>query len=91
MKFPAFIFATILSAGINVEPIQNSIISLGDTIKFFAAPIAFVVLVIAGIAVMTGQQGRQWAKPTMLFVVIGMAVVIFASEIVNMIQSSLVQ
>lgn len=77
-----------MAATPSVDNLKTSITDIGDIIAGFASPIFTIVLIVAGIAMMTGQQGRQWAKPTMLFGGIGYVVVTFAATIVSSFETS---
>lgn len=68
--------------------VTSGIDSFRTILQGFGEPICIIVMVIAGIALMGGQQGRQWAKPTMLFAAIGYAIVKFAPDIVKLLTSS---
>lgn len=90
MNLAALYGANYYSTNVNVQPVVDTINNFGDLMKGFAAPICILVFIVSGIALMTGQQGRQWAKPTMLYAGIGLIICILAGNIVAGIQSSFV-
>lgn len=84
------IYTMILHSGVNVSGITSSILNVGDVLKGFAVPVCTIVLIVSGLALMAGQQGRQWAKPTMLFAGIGLLIVVFAANIVESLNASFI-
>lgn len=78
------------SSGIKVDKVTQTIDSMSGALKNVASPIACLMVVISGIALMTGQQGRQWAKPTMLYTAIGFMVVLLSSNIIESLQASFI-
>lgn len=78
----------VFAGGINVEPIKGGINEFGEVLKGFAVPICILVVIISGLATMTGQQGRQWAKPTMLWAGIGLVVTLFSANVVESLNTS---
>lgn len=80
-------FQTVFAAP-NIQPINDTLNTFGSTLQGFAVPVCGLVFIVSGLAMMTGQQGRSWAKPTMLFAAVGYLIVAFAPDIVDMIASS---
>lgn len=81
-------FKTVFAAPSEIQPISNSIDNVATILQGFAFPICALAFVVAGLAMMGGQQGRQWAKNTMLFGAIGYLIVAFAPTIVGVIAAS---
>lgn len=81
-------YAATVYTSLNVEPIKGSINGVAEVLKGFALPICTIVFVVCGLAMMTGQQGRQWAKSTMLFAAVGMMIALFASALATALQTS---
>ena len=84
------LLSRITAANVNVQPIVDTINNMSEMLKSFASPICVLVFVVSGIALMTGQQGRQWAKPTMLFAAVGLLICILAGNLVEGLSSSLI-
>lgn len=75
-------------ADASVDKVVSSIDAFREIMQKFAAPACGIAFVTAGLSLMGGQQGRQWAKPTMLFAAIGYAVCAFAPTIVDFLADS---
>lgn len=89
LLFSLWVSATpVLAEALNVTPIKESIGSFGAILQGFASPICIIMFIVSGLAMMTGQQGRQWAKPAMLWAGIGLMVTTFAPNIVDSLYSS---
>lgn len=79
----------VCAATVNTDPIVNSIKEFGEILRNFASPVMFVLIIIGGLGMIGGgQQGRQWAKLTLLFGGIGFVVVMFAPTILSLIESA---
>lgn len=85
MAIPVFATGTV-----NVTGIHTSILGFGNVLKGFAKPICIFMVIISGLALMTGQQGRQWAKPSMFWAAVGLVVTTFAATLVDSLNTSLV-
>lgn len=85
---PIAVFAEDGGPEIQISNIETGIQSMTKSIASFASPICVLVFVVAGLAMMSGQQGRQWAKTTVLFAAIGFGIVQSADAIVSILSSS---
>ncbi|HFI0144871.1 TPA: TrbC/VirB2 family protein [Streptococcus suis] len=68
------------TVGSSVEDATGSFTNLGFII-------AVVMLVISGIALMLSQKAREWAKGHIFYVIIGIVVIVLASQAVAYVQS----
>lgn len=68
------------TVGSSVEDATGSFTNLGFII-------AVVMLVISGIALMLSQKAREWAKGHIFYVIMGIVVIVLASQAVAYVQS----
>ena len=70
------------TVGQGAEQAQSQFSTLG-----FA--VAAAMLVVAGIGLMLSQKMREWAKGHIIYVIIGVVVIILASQVVPFLQQTL--
>lgn len=79
----------VCAATFDTTTITDSIKNFGEILRNFASPVMFILIIIGGLGMIGGgQQGRQWAKPTLLFGAIGFVIVMFAPTILGLIENA---
>lgn len=67
--------------------VENSLTDATTSFTTLGFVIAVIMLVVAGIALMLSRSAREWAKGHIGYVIVGIVVIVLASQVVAYIQS----